>query len=71
MRTQATTKLVREGKYAAEVDVKLEHTDASWSPYLSVEDALKLDRVRRALRDENLEGAARQARVYKLTPVAS
>jgi len=42
-------KLVHEGKYAAEVDVELVETDEGWSPYLSLEDAYKLDTVREAL----------------------
>ena len=41
-----------------------------WSPYLSLEDALKLDDVRAALRRGDLETAARLRRVYTLTPVA-
>ena len=42
----------------------------SWAPYLSLEDALKLDDVRAALRRGDLENAARLSRVYTLTPVA-
>ena len=42
-----------------------------WSPYLSLEDAYKLDDVRQALRQGNLKAAARLARVFKLTPVAA
>jgi hypothetical protein len=34
---------VHEGKYAAEVDVELLEDETQWSPYLSVEDAYKLD----------------------------
>jgi len=36
-------KFVHEGKYAAEVDVELVVNDHEWSPYLSLEDAYKLD----------------------------
>jgi hypothetical protein len=46
-------KLVHEGKYVAEVDgrghVELVETGEGWSPYLSLEDAYKLDAVREAL----------------------
>ena len=69
MRTERRTKLLREGAYAAEVDVRLEYTDEAWSPYLSVDDALLLDQVRKALREENPEEAARHARLFKLSPV--
>ncbi len=64
------TKLVHEGKYAAEVDVEILDTGDGWSPYLSLEDAEKLDDVREALRKGNVRRAARFARVFSLTPVS-
>jgi hypothetical protein len=69
MRTRKRTKLVHEGKYVAEVDVDLIETDEGWSPYLSLEDAYKLDDVRDALRRGDIEAASRLARIFKLTPV--
>jgi hypothetical protein len=69
MKKKCQTKLVHEGKYIAEVDVELIELDSSWSPYLSVEDACKLDEVREALRGDNLDRALQLARVYTLTPV--
>ena len=45
-----TIKLIHEGRYPAEVPVELIEDDTGWSPYLSVEDAKKLDAVRLALR---------------------
>lgn len=45
------TKLVHEGKYVAEVEVEIFDTGDGWSPYLSLEDAQKIDEVREALRD--------------------
>jgi len=63
-------KLIHEGQYIAEVDVDIIETDESWSPYLSVEDAYRLDDVRDALRRGDMRAAARQARVFSLTPVA-
>jgi len=62
-------KLVHEGKYVAKVDVELVETDEDWSPYLSLEDAYKLDAVREALHRGDVESAARLSRVFKLTPV--
>ncbi len=70
MRKRHHTKLVHEGDYVAEVDVEFIYTDEGWSPYLSVDDAQKLDDVREALRRGDLKTAARQARVYSLTPIA-
>lgn len=69
MKKRSHTKLVHEGKYVAEVDVQLIETDESWSPYLSLEDAYKLDDVREALRRGDIGSAAHLARVFTLTPV--
>ncbi len=63
------TKLVREGQYVAEVDIELIDTGESWSPYLSLEDAQKLDDVREALRRQDIQAAGQQARVFTLAPV--
>ncbi|MCX7837878.1 MAG: hypothetical protein N2559_00250 [Anaerolineae bacterium] len=63
-------KLVHEGEYVAEVEVELIESTEGWGPYLSVEDAKKLDEVRQALRWGDLRKASTLARVYRLTPVA-
>ena len=63
-------RLVREGNFAAEVEVTLLETDGGWTPYLSIEDAYRLDDVRDALRAGDVKRASRLARrVYRLTPV--
>ena len=54
----------------AEVEVELLEDDTGWSPYLSVEDAYKLDDVRDAIRRGDLESAAKYGRIYELRPVA-
>ena len=65
-----TKKLVREGDFVAEVDVRLVEGDSGWTPYLSVDDANKLDDVRDALRAGDIKLASELAsRVYRLTPV--
>lgn len=64
------TKLIHEGRYVAEVDVELIYRDTGWSPYLSLDDAYKLDDVRAALRQGDVRRAARSGKVYTLTPVA-
>ena len=69
MNRRRRTKLVHEGCYVAEVDVELLEEPEGWSPYLSVEDAYRLDDVREALRRGDLETAARYSRVFSLTPV--
>ena len=63
MKTRHRTKLVREGQYVAEVDVELIESDEGWSPYLSLEDAEKLDSVREALRQGEIEKASQIARL--------
>ncbi|MEW6237104.1 MAG: hypothetical protein AB1656_17105 [Candidatus Omnitrophota bacterium] len=70
MNTRRHTKIVHEGKYLAEVDVNLIYTDEEWSPYLSLEDAYRLDDVREALRQGDVISAAKFGRIYMLTPVA-
>ena len=69
MKTKPKTRLVHEGDFVAEVPVELIETEEGWSPYLSVEDAQKLDKVREALRRGDLRSAATLARVFRLTPV--
>lgn len=64
-----TTKLVHEGEYVAEIDVALIVTTDEWSPYLSLQDAYKLDDARLALRRGDIEAASKLGRVYRLTPV--
>jgi hypothetical protein len=45
--------------------------DTAWSPYLSPDDARKLDTVRLALRRGDIAEAAKHGRVFELTPVAA
>jgi len=69
MPTRKQRKLVQEGQYIAEVEVDLMESEDAWAPYLSVDDARKLDEVRKALKRGDLSGASKLARVYRLTPV--
>jgi len=71
MSTQKRIKYVHEGKYVAEVDVDLLEDNTGWSPYLSVEDACRLDDVRDALRRGDISTASDLARVFRLEPVAA
>ena len=70
MNRRRHTKLVREGPYAAEVDVELIEEGTGWPPYLSLDDARKLDTVREALRRGDTQAASRLARVFSLTPMS-
>ena len=71
MKSSHAIELVREGRYMAEVEVTLIETESEWSPYLSLEDAERLDEVRLALRKGDLKSAARLGRVYELKPIAA
>jgi hypothetical protein len=69
MRSRKKTKYVHVGRYVAEVDVQLIEDETEWSPYLSLEDAYRLDDVREALKREDLEAASALGRVYEMHPV--
>ncbi len=71
MRTRRQRKFLHEGDYVAELEVELVEADGGWSPYLSLDDAYRLDDVRDALRRGDVRTASRLARVYTLTPVSA
>jgi hypothetical protein len=62
-------KMVREGEFIAEVLVELQNSPEGWGPYLSIQDARKMDQVRVLLRKGDVKGAGRLGRVYRLVPV--
>jgi hypothetical protein len=64
------TELVHEGRYLAKVEVELIEDDTGWSPYYSLEDALKLQAAKKALRAGDLATAAKYGHVFELTPIA-
>ena len=66
-----TVELIHEGRYAVEVRVELIVDDTGWSPYLSLEDAKKIDAVRLALRNGELAEAAKYGRVFELKPISA
>ena len=69
MTSKRKTKYIHEGRYVAEVDVDVIEDETSWSPYLSVKDAKRLDQVRAALRVGDLKVATAMGRVYTLEPI--
>ncbi len=71
MMKKQRTKYIHIGQFAAEVDVELVEGEKGWAPYLTLEDAKKLDNVREALKNSDIEKACRYARVYTLTPIAA
>ena len=71
MTKKKLSKFIHEGELVAEVIVEFIYTDEGWSPYLSLDDAQKLDDVRWALRQNDLETATRLGRVFRLIPIAA
>jgi len=71
MTKRRVTKLIHVEDYAAEVTVELIYTDEDWSPYLSIEDASKLDDVRDALQRKDIVTASQLSRVYRLLPIGA
>ena len=69
MRKRRSSKLIRENQYVVEVNIELMDAKEGWAPYMSLDDALKLDDARSALRRGDLEVASQLGRLYSLTPV--
>jgi hypothetical protein len=67
--TRRLTRIIREGEYAAEVNVHVTDDAGGWSPCLTVDEAFRLDDVREALRSGDINHALKKGRVYHLTPV--
>lgn len=70
IKKQQRKKQIHEGQCLAKVNVELLVTDDEWSPYLSAEDAYKLDDVRDALKKGDAATAALYGHVFALTPIA-
>lgn len=71
MKRRKRTKYLHEGRYVAEVEVEVVEDEGGWSPYLSIDDAYRLDDLRDALRQGDLNSAAKYGRIYELRPVAN
>jgi hypothetical protein len=65
--------LVRVGNHAVEVpvEVTIEEGDGGWSPYFSLEEAKKLEKVRLALQHGDLAEAAKYGRLFELLPISA
>jgi len=69
MHTKKKTKFIHSGRFVAEVDVNLQIDNHEWSPYLTVEDARKIDFIRKALKNRDLKTISGMARIFEKTPV--
>lgn len=61
MTKRTRTYRVSEGSYTAEVEIEIEDGDGPWMPWVTGEEAQKLDAVRLALRRGDVVGANRIA----------
>ena len=72
MNTRKHTKFVHAGNNAAEVEIEIIDAEDGWAPYITLDDALKLDRVREALQSGDVAAASTYAKkVYALSTVAA
>ncbi|MGD0768889.1 MAG: hypothetical protein ABSB42_11950 [Tepidisphaeraceae bacterium] len=51
--------------------MELIESDDAWAPYLSPEEARRLDDIRLSLRRGEVAAVAKIARVFRLTPVSA
>ena len=71
-RTERSIKRLRSGDLLAEVEVELRYEDGKdYGPTVPLSDALRIERVFKALERGDAVAAARDARVYHLTPVGA
>ena len=64
-------KFIIEGKYVAEVEVEIIDSDDGWSPYISLDDAVKLDNIREALKKDDVKTAKKFAKIFTISPIAA
>ncbi len=69
--TRKHKKFIIEGRYVAEVEIDIIDSDEGWSPYISLDDALKLDNVRESLKQNDIKTAKKSAKVFTLSPIAA
>jgi hypothetical protein len=62
-------KMIHVGDYVAEVDVAIEESSDDWAPYISLQDALRVDDVREALQRGDIAAASKEASVFEIFPV--
>jgi hypothetical protein len=69
--TRKQKRLVKEGDLVAEVEVEMTGDDQPWGPYLTLEDAQRLDAVRSALERNDVAAAVQLGRVFRLMPLTA
>ena len=67
-----TTKLIHEGKYAAEVSIELIYGEEFWSPTMSADDARKLENAQLALQRGDIAEASKEkyGQVFEMRLIA-
>jgi hypothetical protein len=69
--TRNIMEFVHYGNYAAEVPVELIEEEGGRSPYLSLDDARKLEAVRLALRRSDVVTASTYGPIFERLPVSA
>jgi hypothetical protein len=70
--TRKVARMVREGDLVAEVGVGcVDEAGGRWSPYLSLDDANRLDEVREALRKGDVVTLAKYGRAFRMHAVSA
>jgi hypothetical protein len=62
---------LKEGQFYAEVQVNFEYLGPDWDYVVGPDDLSKIERVREALKSGDVVTASREAKVFKLHPVAA
>jgi hypothetical protein len=68
--TRHRKQMIHEGRFAAEIDIRIEEDGSPWGPTVDKEDVFKSDRVRLALRRGDISAEAKEAKVFELLPLA-
>lgn len=64
------TKYLHVGSFVPEVQVEAPDFNEGWGPYLTLKDARRLDLVREALKNNDIQKAAKHGKVYERKLVA-
>ena len=64
------TKFLHEGNYVAQVEIELVDSSTGWFPSMSLDTAYILDDIRLALRQGDIQTAAKYATVFEMKKIA-
>ncbi len=70
MATFTRTKRIYVGGVMAEIEVSMTDELEAWGPHINPSELDRIDRLRRALKAGDMESAAKEAKLYSITPLA-